>query len=123
MHEGLDSYIAGFWRRARARRSRREARRAEALALARAMAQVLAEEFGAREVWLFGSVLRPEAFHERSDIDLAAAGIPPDRYLAALGRLEELAAGRFRADLVDLDACGEALRRAARERGVRLVGA
>ena len=78
-------------RRRAARRARaREARREEALVLARRAAAVLRAEFGAKRVVLFGSALNPRWFHERSDVDLAAWGIPWDCYLRAVARCLDL---------------------------------
>jgi predicted nucleotidyltransferase len=57
-------------------------------------------EYGAREVYVFGSVLG-EAWRGDSDIDLAARGLPPNRFFPALGRL--LGIGGRSVDLVDLD--------------------
>lgn len=38
---------------------------------------------GAKRVILFGSLCRPERFHERSDIELAASGIPAEKFIRA----------------------------------------
>jgi len=55
---------------------------------------------GAREVYIFGSMARGRA-HEKSDIDLAVAGLPPERFFAAMARLQNLFDRNV--DLVDLD--------------------
>lgn len=55
---------------------------------------------GADEVYLFGSIREacdPEAVH---DIDIAVAGLPPQRFFAAYGTLMMTLDNRF--DLVDL---------------------
>ena len=64
-------YIAGLVRRERARRRRMRQRATQALEAARAAADLLRRRYGATRVRLFGSVLHPERFHERSDVDLA----------------------------------------------------
>jgi predicted nucleotidyltransferase len=43
---------------------------------------------GAREVFLFGSILRPNFFDRASDIDLLVVGIPDEALLKALGAVE-----------------------------------
>ena len=58
---------------------------------------------------LYGSLAVPGAFTPWSDIDLAARGIPSDRYFEAVGTVIELSA-EFRIDLVDLESCPTAFR-------------
>ncbi|MBI4700582.1 MAG: nucleotidyltransferase domain-containing protein [Deltaproteobacteria bacterium] len=57
---------------------------------------------GARRVWLFGS-LADEAFHEGSDIDLAAEGLPAGAALFRLAVELDRVAAPFRIDLVPLE--------------------
>ena len=86
--------VSGYRDAARAREASRratlEARRQRGVDLARAAASLLETRFGATRVVLFGSVLRPGAFHERSDVDLAVWGLTSHAYWAALAALEEL---------------------------------
>jgi len=79
----------------RRRRARRTARKAS---------ELLRTEFGATAVILFGSLTLPGRFTPWSDIDLAASGIPPDRYFEAVGTVIDLSA-EFKIDLIDLDTC------------------
>lgn len=46
---------------------------------------------GAREVFLLGSILRPNFFDRASDIDLLVPGIPDEALLKALGAVERAA--------------------------------
>jgi predicted nucleotidyltransferase len=78
---------------------------------------VLRDRFGATEVWLFGSVLTGRV-HEGSDLDLAARGVPDERFYSAVAAASR-AAG-MHVDLVDLDACPASLLRTVEARGVRL---
>ncbi len=55
---------------------------------------------GAREVYVFGSVATGKT-QEGSDVDLAVAGLPPERFFATMARLENLFERSV--DLVDLD--------------------
>ncbi|MEW6218479.1 MAG: nucleotidyltransferase domain-containing protein [Thermodesulfobacteriota bacterium] len=76
----------------RAREQRRRAaledRRQAALAAARQAAPALLR-LGARQVLLFGSILSPHRFHERSDLDLVVYGLPDRLWAKALGTLED----------------------------------
>ena len=49
-------------------------RREKAWRLAKTAAALLQEEFGATQVAVFGSLLQPQLFHRRSDVDLAVWG-------------------------------------------------
>ncbi len=60
------------------------------MALAQQAAARLKYEFGASRVAVFGSVLRPSLFHERSDVDLAVWGLDEHFYLRALAALLDL---------------------------------
>ncbi len=55
---------------------------------------------GAREVYVFGSAVTSR-LRDDSDVDLAVAGLPPERFLEAMGRAAR--ALRRPVDLVDLD--------------------
>jgi len=55
---------------------------------------------GAREVYVFGSAAKG-ALREGGDIDMAVAGLPPERFWEALGRAAD--ALPVALDLVDLD--------------------
>jgi predicted nucleotidyltransferase len=55
---------------------------------------------GAREVYLFGSAVRG-TMEERSDIDLAVSGLPPEKFFQVLAQVEDIFQRPI--DLVDLD--------------------
>ena len=57
-------------------------------------------EAGAREVYLFGSAATGTS-REGSDVDLAVAGLPPEHFFRAMGRVGDILAHPF--DLIDLD--------------------
>lgn len=97
---------AAAYRAAWARRERAEAdeglRRARAAeALLPVLTKLLVERYAATYVALIGSMARGEA-GLRSDIDLAAAGIPADRFYEAGAALDRIA-DPFRVDLVPLE--------------------
>jgi len=55
---------------------------------------------GAREVFVFGSAANGD-LKEHSDIDLAVSGLPPERFVQAMGDAREILERPI--DLVDLD--------------------
>src|SRR6185295_8727318 len=80
-----------------------ESRRHLAEAAARRCEQLLKETFGAREVYLFGSLAGQSPWHSRSDIDLAVEGLAPDKYLSALTACYEILPPGVELDLVTLE--------------------
>jgi predicted nucleotidyltransferase len=66
--------------------------------IAKAAAALKAE--GAREVYLFGSATTG-MMRDDSDVDLAVAGLPPERFFRAMGLVGDALQHAF--DLVDLD--------------------
>jgi predicted nucleotidyltransferase len=85
------------------RRAHVEARTARLRALLPTAAERLRGEFGATEVWAFGSLTTGRA-HAQSDVDLAVRGVGAGDYFVALAALADL----FGAD-VDLVALETAL--------------
>jgi predicted nucleotidyltransferase len=85
-------------------------RRRRALTVARKAAKLLKEKFGAGKVILFGSLARSGSFTLYSDIDLAARGIPPERFFAASAAIEHVDLS-FQIDLVELETCSPAMLR------------
>ena len=114
--EAMAAYRATARRRAEERRQALADRRARALEVAQAAARLLREQFGATRVVLFGSALHEDSFWERSDIDLAAWGIPRQDYFLAVARLQELAT-EFSVDLVEGDHCKPAVCEAIAKEG------
>lgn len=80
-----------------------EARRRQALEAAARCASVLKEQFGARQVYLFGSLAGQGPWHSRSDIDLAVEGLEPQKYFPALSALLQLLPEGTELDLVALE--------------------
>ena len=94
-------------------------RRRKALRVARQAAQLLRDEFGARRVVLFGSLAQPGQYTRLSDIDLAAWGILPERFFAAVASVTGLSS-TFKIDLVDPESCRPGLQNAIEQRGKAL---
>lgn len=57
---------------------------------------------GAEEVYVFGSVLKPREFNERSDVDIAVRGIPEGGRANITARLEEVF-GETPFDIISLE--------------------
>ena len=61
----------------------------EAMKKLRPAAEYLYRE-GAKEVYLFGSILHPERFTEHSDLDFAVRGLDEAKHLEIEGKLADL---------------------------------
>lgn len=112
------AYLPGIQRRWRERHNELVRRRDDAWAAARRIATLLRTHYNATQVIAFGSIVHPDRFDERSDIDLAVTGISPDAFFGAWA-----AAGTDCAlslDLVDLRDCSPALRKLVEQEGVSL---
>lgn len=112
-------YIAGLQRRERERKASLEQRRQRALETAKKIALSLRHDFGASEVYLFGSTLAPGEFHAHSDIDIAAIGIDPKRYLSAIGEVLGMS-GEFSVDVLDFSSCRPELKASILKEGIKL---
>ncbi|MDD9987228.1 MAG: nucleotidyltransferase domain-containing protein [Spirochaetaceae bacterium] len=85
----------------RQKRKERERRRQDTLA--RLLDLLPAAPIALPEATIFGSILRPGAFDDRSDVDLAIPPVAPRSYFDLKSYLED---GLCRVvDLVDLDGC------------------
>ena len=94
-------------------------RKRQAMRLARQAAQLLKERFKAQRVMLFGSLVHEASFTPWSDIDLAAWGISPERFYAAVAAVTG-SSPDFKIDLVDPDDCRPSLRIAIERDGIEL---
>jgi predicted nucleotidyltransferase len=85
--EEIDSKYLEFWRK------RFETQKLESLALADSAradlpkAVEILRNYGARRIFLYGSLCRTGRFHPRSDIDLIVEGIPPGLFVRAASDL------------------------------------
>lgn len=95
--------------------ARRKALVARARAEARAVADLLVRDFGAKRVLLFGSLVRGAPFGRNSDIDLAVEGLDPDDLFRAVGRA--LGLSDFSIDVKPLEALPAAWREKIIEEG------
>jgi hypothetical protein len=70
--EQMKIYRSTAWRRQEAEQEACAQRARQARVVAEKAAALLKQRFQAEQVLLFGSLLRPECFDQRSDVDLAA---------------------------------------------------
>ncbi len=85
------------------RKNSDEEKRKLARELAEKCLQVLKAKYGVRNAFIFGSLRGDSTFNERSDIDIAVEGLPPERYIEALTELHALLPEGFEVDLVPLE--------------------
>jgi len=94
-------------------------RRELALELARTIAHLLRERFGIERVVAFGSLAHCEWFTRWSDIDLAAWGIPVDRFYKAVAVVTGISR-EFRVNLVAPESCSPSLQQSIEREGIDL---
>jgi len=99
--EQVARYRATAQRQAAVRQQQQLARQHQGWQVAQQAAQILKQEFGATQVWLFGSMVQVDRLHEASDVDLAVAGLDDRRYLEAVVRLWDLSS--LAIDLVQVE--------------------
>ena len=87
--------------------------------VARTIARLLRDEFSATRVIAFGSLAHRAWFTAWSDIDLAAWGIPADRFYRAVAAATGLSSD-FEVDLVDPESCRPAVRKVIEREGMDL---
>ncbi len=111
--------------RAAARRRREQEQRELALRekraweLARRAATLLREQFEAKRVVVFGSLVHNGCFTPWSDVDIAAWGISPQDTFRAIGAVMDLDA-EIEVNLVDVKACSASLLMTIEREGVDL---
>lgn len=115
--EKMAEYREGARRREAARQAGLDERFQLAWEIARQGADILRDQFQAEKVVVFGSLVDRSRFHERSDIDLAAWGIPEMDYLRALGAVMD-STSEFMVDLVRVEEAFEHIRRRIEANGV-----
>ena len=86
-------------------------------------ADLLAETYHVRKVWLFGSLVQPQEAHDRSDMDLAVEGLAPADYFAALAAIYDLVEPGIEIDLVAMETAQIPLRQHILSKGLTLYAA
>lgn len=86
---------------------------------ARRAANILKKEYGAKDVWIFGSLTDKNRFNLRSDIDLAEMGIADKKFYSAVAGVTRVIKD-FKIDLVDKEDCRQTIRNAIEKEGIKL---
>ncbi|MBI5842965.1 MAG: nucleotidyltransferase domain-containing protein [Chloroflexi bacterium] len=115
----LAQYRRTAMRRQKARVSKIKARMDQGWKLARIAAKILREQYHAKRVVVFGSLLHETRFNEWSDIDIAAWGIPSEQTFRAIGTILDLDTS-FEINLVDVNTCLPSLLKAIEQEAVDL---
>ena len=110
-------YIETLRQRRRKVERQRQERYQRAWQLAREAAELLRREYGATRVVVFGSLLRPSMFDERSDVDIAAWGIAPQDTLRAMSAVAYLDR-EIEVNLVDVSTCQPGILHVIEQEGV-----
>ena len=102
--------------RAAADTKRRRQRLEHGLEVARQAATLLRQRFHVENVVVFGSLLRPEHFGERSDVDLAVQGLAEEDFLSAVAAVTSLDP-EIIVDLVAIEQASSSLRQHLEQEG------
>lgn len=70
------------------RRSKELEQKRQRILAALPKAASIARQFGAEQVFIFGSILKEKTFHGRSDLDILVIGMPLSGWLPALLAIE-----------------------------------
>ena len=106
----FDTYIES-WRAKLARERFEHQKRTEQMReLAVKYAKVLADKYGVKRVYLFGSLIRDGFTHPQSDIDLAVEGLASAAYFSVLNDFYDLAPSGIEVDLVPMEDAYDELR-------------
>ncbi len=96
-----------------------EERHAYAWRLAHQAAKLLKQDFQAEKVMAFGSLLQPDRFNQRSDVDMAAWGLTPKNWLMAVDAVYNLSED-IDLHLVHVPTCSPQLLHVIEKEGVEL---
>ncbi|MDA8335349.1 MAG: nucleotidyltransferase domain-containing protein [Peptococcaceae bacterium] len=118
--QDISSYARAFRERVRRDKLALDARRQDALSLARRLGQVLLDEFGAASVYLFGSTATGRHYRLDSDIDLAVSGIAPEREITTHAQITLLVQPGFEVDILYLEDAPEIFIDRIRKEGVSI---
>lgn len=114
--KGIESYKAAWQKRFKEDEERLKRKAEQAKKTVIEMSRVLVEKFGAKRVWLFGSLIEG-FFWKGSDIDLAVEGLSSEVYFAALSEIWGLLPSAMELDLIPLEDAYESLRERILKKG------
>ena len=116
----FSEYVEAWRERLALQESQRQLWAQQLQEVARACAHRLVRDFGARKVYLFGSLLDQGSVHARSDIDLAVEGLEGELYFEALSEVWKLLPPGVELDLVLLEQAWPGLAERVKTGGVLL---
>ena len=116
--EQLAVYQASARAKQRQKRQQLMLRQQQGLQVAHRAARLLKEQFAAKRVVLFGSLLDIDRMHSHSDIDIAVWGLPEQDYLHAVSQLLDLS--DFSIDLIEAEHAPEKLLKSIQDTGMKL---
>lgn len=105
----IDTYRRTAQQRLAVTEHKRQQRLAQGWEVAHKAADLLRERFAARRVVAFGSLVHPEHYHMRSDVDLAVWGLHERDYLRAVAAVTGLDR-EISVDLIAVEEVPESLR-------------
>ncbi len=117
--EKMAAFKATAQRRSENEKEQLARRYQRAWELARKGADLLKKQFKAKEVKVFGSLVRKELFHIRSDVDLAVRGLNETEYYRAVSRLQSLD-NEIKTDLIMTEDIQDSLRICIEKEGISL---
>lgn len=117
----VQDYLAHWKRRTKEEKQRLKERFVRGNKLARICAEKLVEEYGARKVYLIGSLTDQEKIHPRTDIDLVVYDLKPEKYFRALADCYRCLEGKFELDLIPYEDANAFLREKLKEHGTILA--
>jgi len=86
---------------------------------AKSAAKILKENYGAKRVFIYGSLLKKDIFGKSSDIDLAVEGISEVYFYKAVGEITEYI-DSFNIDIVDYGNCKTYLSDTIKKEGIEI---
>jgi len=99
----LKEYVAGWKKKKADRKKRIREKLRTSRKLARRCARLLHRDFEVDRVYLVGSTVQPERFHDRSDLDLVVEGLAPEDYFVALKQVVSLLPEDLELDLIPME--------------------
>lgn len=115
-----EEYIHAWDRRFEEKRAREAHLKDQARKIAQNLAKMLYEEFGAKRVYLIGSLVHNGPFRDKSDIDLVVEALPNHLFFKAWSKIENFSS--FKVDLIPYEDAKERIKEAVRCDGTILYG-
>ncbi|HHW03164.1 MAG TPA: nucleotidyltransferase domain-containing protein [Thermoanaerobacterales bacterium] len=89
----------------------------KAWGVAKQIAYLLRQKYGANKVWVFGSLTNKEMFNQWSDIDIAVEGIPSEYYYKAVAEVISFSQ-EYKIDIVDVFECSPLMQENIQREGI-----